>query len=211
MKAFRASALAIGAAVPAVLGALPAAAAAGEVVAYADLNGDGRGDKVVLRSVATDPNQQELTATVMGRRYTARVAGDAYFGPQPLRVVDVNADHRAEVVVTEYVGANTLTMSVWDLGPRGLRPLTQSGGAAFKLYEGGGNSLVSRYGCEPAGGGRVLVTVDAAQVDWTEPPVYEGHRRTYSVHNGVATLTSTTPVTGERDAPAFQVVPESCA
>jgi hypothetical protein len=94
---------------------------------------------------------------------------------------------------------------------RRLRPVTTPDGATLRLTEGGGASAVSRYGCEDVDGGRRLVVVQGS-VDWmTDPWLYDGERVTYTVHSGVATATSTTPVRAERSAPAYQVDRDACA
>jgi hypothetical protein len=196
-------------ALTAVLAFAAPANAADQVGVQADLNGDGRLDEVTATPVAGDPEQQLLTATVRGVRLTAVTPLDSHVGILPLRVVDLNGDGRDEVVVAESVGANTVSFNVWGLFS-GLRPVTGSDGRALKLWEGGGISAHSGYGCEQADGARQLVTVYARLSD-SEQDVYTGERVTYSVDGGVAFETSRLPVAGPWDAPGLQVDPLTCA
>ncbi|MBA8925068.1 hypothetical protein BC739_002267 [Kutzneria viridogrisea] len=189
--------------------AVPANAGTAPILVHADLDGDGVADEVTLTPVADNAHEQLLTATVRGIQLTARVPFDSLFGLAPLRVVDLNGDGKQEVVVTESVGANTDGFSVWGLHG-GLRPVTSGGADRFKLWEGGGFSAISGYGCEPAGGTRQLVTVSAELTDW-QNEVYEGDRVTYSVRDGVATETSRTHVVGARGEAGFRTDARTCA
>lgn len=200
-------ALAILAAAPAAAGA---AAATGDVTVRADLNGDGRSDRVVLREVGGAPDTQELVAVVRGHRLTARMPLHSTVGVSPLRVVDLDDDGRDEVVVTESIGANTDLFTVWGLSGGGLRAVARPDGSRLVLAEGGGISALSRYGCEVVDGRRHLVTVKGELVWTSDPLVYDGERVTHLVRDGVATPTSTTPVLAERNAPAYQVDPAAC-
>ncbi len=203
-------ALALVAAAPAAWADGPVAGAA-DVKLGADLDGDGRVDRVGVREVGDAPGTQELVAVVRGVRFTARMPLRSTLGAAPLRIVDVDVDGRDEVVVTESHGANTVLLTVWGLHRTGLRAVVTPDGTPLVLAEGGGVSAVSRYGCEVVDGQRHLVTV-TGEVAWTSDTwVYDGERVTYAVRDGVATATSTTPVLAERDAPAYQVDPKSCA
>jgi hypothetical protein len=182
-----------------------------DVTARADLNGDGRTDRVAVREVVGAPDTQELVAVVGGHRFTARVPFHSTVGMSPLRVVDLDDDVRDEVVVTESIGANTDLFTVWGLSGGVLRAVTTPDGNRLVLAEGGGISALSRYGCEVVDGRRHLVTVQGELVWTSDPLVHDGERVTYAVRDGVATATSTTPVLAERDAPAYQVDPKSCA
>jgi hypothetical protein len=124
--------------------------------------------------------------------------------------VDLDSDGWDEIIVTESVGANTLSFTVWGLFG-GLRPVVGPDlTTPLRLWEGGGLAAVSRYRCEPTSSGRQLVTVRAEPVD-VNYSVYEGERLTYAVHNGVATETSSTPITAApRDDPEFRYDAETC-
>jgi hypothetical protein len=191
--------------------AAPATASADDLSVQADLNGDGQLDTVAIQPIAGDPDNQRLVATVGGATLTATMPLNVWQSRvQPLRVVDLDGDGWDEIVVTETVGANTLSFTVWGLFG-GLNPVVGPDlTTPLRLWEGGGLAAVSRYRCEPAGSGRELVTVlaEPANPDWS---IYEGERVTYAVHNGVATETSRTSVTGPRDDPEFQYNAETCA
>jgi hypothetical protein len=186
-------------------------AVSGDVTRGADLDGDGRVDRVAVRQVDGVPDTQELVAVVRGVRFTARMPLHSPFGVGALRVTDLADDGRDEVVVTESTGANTDISTVWGLGEAGLRAVTTPDGKPLELAEGGGVSAVSRFGCEVVDGQRRLVVV-RGEVVWTSDPlVYDGERVAYVVRDGIATPVSTTPVLAERNAPAYQVDPASCA
>ena len=87
--------------------------------------------------------------------------------------------------------------------------MTTSDGSVLNLWEGGGLATILRYGCEPAFGGRALVSVSAS-LNW-DTGIYTGERITYSVNGGVATETSRTPAVGPRDAQVFQLDWAACA
>ncbi|MCS7475688.1 hypothetical protein ACFFQW_35395 [Umezawaea endophytica] len=184
------------------------ATAADEVTARADLNGDGVLDTVVAQAIEGNPDEQLLVATINGVRLDARVPLYSRIGVPPLQVVDLNDDGTDEVMVTEALGANTVTVSTWGLYG-GLRPVTWPNGEVMKVWEGGGISSLSAYGCEQAGGGRRLVQVSTS-VDWNTL-IYSGDRITYSLAGSVATETSRVPVSGKRDDPALQTDPAACA
>ncbi|MCC8251386.1 hypothetical protein [Saccharothrix luteola] len=205
LKAF-APAFALVAAVPALWGTAP-----GDGIVTADLDGDGRADRISVRVAATDPTKQELTAVVRGFRISAFMPVDSTFGALPPRITDLDGDGRDEVVVNEVRGANTDHFTVWRLDARRLRPITTPDGATLRLTEGGGASAVSRYGCVDVEGRRLLVTVLGAVDRTTDPRLYDGERVTHAVVDGVATATSTTPVRAERNAPAYQVDRNACA
>jgi hypothetical protein len=182
----------------------------GQQTASADLNGDGRLDRVVLRPVDGNQDVQELVARVGGKRLTATVPMANYvMGVQPMRVVDVNADGRDEVVVTQSVGANTDSFGVWGLHGGALSPVRLADGSQLILWQGGGLSAVLRYGCTDDHDGRQLVQARGMGVgDYT---VYEGEYVVYTVDAAVATEVARVPVSGPRDAPGFQADPAACA
>lgn len=193
--------------------ATPANAATDGFTVDADLDGDGRTDRATIEPVVGDPGRQLLTVTIRGDRVATRVTAliplASPFGVRPPRVVDLDADGRDEIVVVESVGANTDGSTAWGLFG-GLRPVTSTDGTPLRLWEGGGISALSRYGCEPADGARRLVTVAATLVD-RDNLVYAGDRVTYTVTGGVAVETTRQPVTGARDDAAFQTDPGACA
>ena len=181
----------------------------GQQTASADLNGDGRLDRVTLRPVDGNPEQQLLTARIGGKRLTATVPMDNYGGVRPMRVVDVDADGRDEVIVTEIVGANTDHFVVWGLHGNALTSVKLADGTPLRLMEGGGASAVVRYGCTADHDGRQLIQVRGVAVgDWT---VFEGEYIVYTVDGAVATEVARVPVSGPRDAPGFQADPAACA
>lgn len=184
-----------------------ASAAPGRSVS-ADLDGDGRQDTVSVHQVTA--NRQLLVAAVGGTRLSAYVPLDSAVGVRPPRVVDVDADGRDEVVVTESVGANTLKFTAWGLFGGRLAPITLPHGDALALWEGGGVSATSAYGCVEQAGGRVLVLTGGYALDagFTR---YRGERTTFTVADGVATWQGTLSFEAGRDDPRFQADPAACA
>lgn len=185
----------------AIFALAPATASADPITVstvQADLNGDGVLDTVTARQAADNPDEQTLVAKVGNRNYVGRAPMDAYFGMEPLRVGDVNADGKDEIFVTEVIGANTTHMSVWAMN-NGWRPLRNADGADLRLYEGGGVSAVDGYGCEFANGRFELFRVAGYLTDW-DNYIYEGQKTNYVVQNGVVTQVSYEPVTGPREA-----------
>lgn len=205
-----ASTLALFAAISAF--AAPAAAAAAaptEHAVQADLNGDGTMDRVVVKSVPGNPNEQLLVATVGRVNYVAR---EPFFGldagVQPLRVVDLNADGRDEVLLTEEIGAHTDVLSVWGLFD-GWRPMKMPDQSRLRLFEGGAVYSFDKFGCDTIAGQRKLVTV-SGWLDEMETDIYTGRRITYSVGFGAVEQWSYMEVSGPRDAPVFRVAPQAC-
>ena len=177
--------------------------------AYADLNGDGRMDRVTLRTVDGSLDEQVLTARVGGKRLTATVPSALIAGAQPMQVVDVDADGRDEVVVAEMVGANTNHFGVWGLHGTALAPVKLANGTPLRLMEGGGLAAIVRYGCTDDHDGRRLIqaTGQAVDVNYT---VYEGEYVVYAVDGGVADEVARVPVSGPRDTPGFHADPALC-
>lgn len=195
------------------LGMLPATAAAAPAEQAApDLNGDGRPDSAALEPVG-DGSQQRLTFTVDGRTTERVLPGDAYAGVQPMRITDVNGDGKQEVLVTESVGANTLTFELADLGPDGgVRLMTTSDGQPMPLHEGGGIAARSGYECAPAGQGRMLITLGATNESPTPTPAYDGSRIGWDVRDGVAAQIDEYPFQGvPQDDPVLHVDPATCS
>lgn len=194
----------------AVFALAPATAAAAPqlstVFARADLNGDGVLDQVTLSPASGDPRAQVLTGVVGWRRYSVHLPMDDEFGVQPLRVADADGDGKAEIVVTERVGANTLWFSVWGLGQRWL-PVMNNATEKLYLYEGGGLGAPVGYGCEVVAGKRQLYTVSGYWVD-LENDVFEGEKINYAVRFGVATAVSSQPLHGPRAS--FDTDPTTC-
>jgi len=181
-----------------------------QAVAYADLNGDHRIDRVTVQPSPDNPHEQVLVGRVGPTTYQTRVLLDTTAeGVLPLRVVDLDRDGRQEVVVTETVGANTVWFSVWGLD-NGWRPLRTPDGALMNLYEGGGISAISRYGCTQVNGHRELVLLSTQIQDPWEDEIYAGTLNSYTVRNGVATPTSSTVVAGHRGTLTAMAIPSYC-
>jgi hypothetical protein len=189
----------------------PATASADDVsVAYADLNGDHRIDRVTLARAHDNPNDQLLVATVGRTSHVRRIptAGEPL---SPLRVVDLDHDGRQEVLVTEMNGANTSWFGVWHLADgNDWQPVLAASGGGFELYEGGGVREVSRYGCRQVGGRREVVLLSAQLRDPWADEIYSGRLWSFTVRDGVATLTSSTAVTGPRGTLTAMAVPSLC-
>lgn len=183
------------------------------VTVYADLDGNAVVDPVTLATV--EGGAFELTTTIDGTTYQAGV-GDGT--QQPLvdpRPVDVNSDGVDEVLVPEFVGANTLTFHVWAYDPtRGLYEITTPDGAPLAVYEGGGVAASSGYECPADHDGRTLDLVSGAVPGSPDPDDlrYDGERVTYDVRGGVAGRVHVTPFTGvTRDDPVIATDPATCA
>jgi len=186
-----------------------ASATSESVTAQADLDGNGAPDTLTLTESGAET--QELVATVGGTTARVTIPMDPYFHTAPLRVTDVNADGKSEVIVTEYVGANTLTLSSWDFDGVHLRELRTPDGQPFQLYEGGGIRAHSGYDCEQLASGRALVVFNSASDD-IDFATYDGDRTWYRVRDGVATPTTRITFTGaEADNPIRDGDPDTCA
>jgi hypothetical protein len=183
-------------------------------VAYADLDGDHRIDRVTLTQNPDNPNEQILVGTVNRTSYVTRmpIPGGPGLGVFPLRVVDLDRDGRQEVVVTEMVGASTSWFGVWYLGKPGAgwQPLQAESGGGFELYEGGGVREISGYGCREAGGHRELVLLSAEIQDPWEDGIYAGALVAYTVRDGVARWTSGTTVSGDRGTLTSMAISSNC-
>lgn len=193
-----------------VPGGAVAAPPSDEARTEADLDGDGRADPVTL--VQVTPESMLLRVGLADRFVDATVPGNAR-GLAP-RAVDLDADGRAEVLVPGSVGANTVTSTLWGLGPgAGLRQTTDPGGAPWTVSEGGGASAISGHGCLADHDGRQVVLVDARLDDGSaDPNTYSGTRTALTVANGTATPTSVVPVQRvPRTDPLLQVDPAGCA
>ena len=195
--------------------ATPAAAATAptQFAVQADLNGDGTLDRVVVKADANDPNAQSVIATVGRANYVARTefyAPEGVSVQQP-RVVDVNADGRDEVLVTELIGEDLTRFTVWGVSSRGWGPVMHAAApdVMFKVWEGESAEFIDHYGCEPDSlGGRRIVSVYGSL---SEQEIFWGARETYSVYDGWASRTSSTSVSGPRDSSVWHTDPQACA
>lgn len=190
--------------------AAPADAAEPDRPAYveADLDGDGALDPVTLHQVT--PESMLLRVGLAEEPEEVTVPGNARdLAP---RVVDLDSDGRDELLVPESVGANTIIFTPWGYAPgAGLRPTVDESGAPWRVAEGGGVSAISGYGCVADHDGRQAVLVDARLDDDAEDR-YSGSRTVYTIEDGVATPTASTPVeAAPREDPLLQVDPATCA
>ncbi|QGK71453.1 hypothetical protein GIY23_19785 [Allosaccharopolyspora coralli] len=178
----------------------------------ADVDGDGRADGVTLREVSEDTHA--LIFGLAGEQIDTTYPGNASFPLQKPRPTDVNLDGSHEVIVTEYVGANTLTFNVRDYDPAsGIRSVSTEDGAPLKLFEGGGVSGNSGYSClDDHTGTRELVSVTAHVTSTPDDtPLFSGERVSYLVDNGVATETHRAEFNDvPREDPVMETNPESC-
>jgi hypothetical protein len=181
----------------------------GQVSVLADLDGDGTLEKVVSQPIAGNPDEQLLITMVRSVRLSAKAPLASYLGRLELDVADVNGDGRDEVLVTESIGANTNSMSVWGLYG-GLRPVITADGSVLKLWEGGGVSAHDRFTCEPVGDRRRLVTISAELTDW-QVGTFTGERVSYTVRDGLATESGRVQVVGPRSSAGFQGDRTACA
>ncbi|WP_020672121.1 hypothetical protein [Amycolatopsis nigrescens] len=192
--------------------AAPAAAAEPpqQAVAHADLDGDGTPETVTLTMIGD--GTQQLTADVGGRQIQATMPGDDFAGAQPIRVTDLNADGRAELVITKSVGANTLTFDAWDYDGE-FRRLGTPDGQPLDLYEGGGVAARVGYTCEATPAGRALVTLGSEADDvGADPLTYTGARTAYTLQDGVLTPAATVPFTSVAPTdPLVSTDPAACA
>ncbi|ASR35297.1 hypothetical protein BAY61_10150 [Prauserella marina] len=155
----------------------------------ADVDGDGSLDDVTLTEVS--PTSQTLTFALAGGPVEVTIEGDASYPLQQPRPVDVNSDGTHEIMVAEYVGANTVTFNAWYYDPaRGkIFPVANPDGSRLQVYEGGGAAARSGYNCfdYPDTGDRDLEALNARLVDSSgEVPLFDGTRIRYHVEDGVA-------------------------
>ncbi|MBE9376001.1 VCBS repeat-containing protein [Saccharopolyspora sp. HNM0983] len=186
--------------------ATAAPAAAQQPAVHADLDGDGRPDAVSL--VQVSESTMLLRAGMAEEVLDVEVPGNAR-GTPPVPV-DVNGDGRAEVLVPESVGANTITRTAWAHSPEhGLVPLRGADDELWRLPEGGGAGAVSTYGCTGRGAGAVLDAVSAAR---NEQGTFDGGLRTYRVAAGAVHLLREVPIRGaDREDEVFGRDPAECA
>jgi hypothetical protein len=198
--------LLVGAAAAALLLPGAATALAQQRGPTADVDGDGRQDRVTLQQVSDDA--MLLRVGLRDQFVDAEVPGNA--GGQPPVPVDVNGDGFDEVLVPEAVGANTITYVVWAYSAEaGLFGVPLLDGTPWRIAEGGGAAAVSTYGCGPGRPGRVLDSVNAYLAD---SGGYQGSRTTYQFAYGVANEVYRMPISGaDRDDPVLQADPATCA
>ena len=162
-----------------------------DVLAHADLNGDGADETVTIRSAGTA--QQELVTEVDGQRLAASAPADTPSDVRLPRVTDVNGDGAEELVVSELTGANTETFGIWEYVDGTLRQVAGPNGDLLRLYEGGGVTARSGYTCEKFGPGSQLVVLSAEADDTARDTItYTGSWTYYALTDGVATPTGTT-------------------
>lgn len=199
--------------------ALPAATAQADELEtktiQADVDGDGNLDQVTLSEISAD--SQKLVFSVPQGEIAVTIAGDSSFPLQEPRRVDVNGDGQHEVLVAEFVGANTVTFNGWyfDVDRNKIFPTSTPDGSRLKIYEGGGVSAINGYSCvgHPDTGARDLSTVEARLVDTPgDQPVFDGARTTYHVDGGIAREIDRLEFTGVGpDDPRLATEPQSCA
>lgn len=179
--------------------------------AYADVDGDGAPNAVTVREVADDV--QTLTFAFAGGQIDTTFPADARPPLQQPRPVDIDGDGLDEVIVAHSVGANTLTFNIWKFEPgEGIVRLRTSAGAPFEVYEGGGVSATSGYGCTPTPDGREFVTVQAAQAGDPAEQRFDGDRTSYRVHGDAVSVESRTPIEqAPADHPLLDIDPATCA
>ncbi|EWC62156.1 hypothetical protein UO65_2522 [Actinokineospora spheciospongiae] len=205
----RATAGLIAAGLISLVGAVPALAAP-SVTARADLNGDGTAETITL-TTQTDGTEQLLSATVGGQTRTLVLPLSSADGAQPIRVVDINKDRKAELLVTESTGDGTTTFNIVDLGTGGFRVATTPDGQALRFFEGGGPGARSGYTCKEFFGTREFTILFAVASSSAPNPDFIGTLASYRFANGVATPSSQIPIFGVKgDNPQLVVNPSAC-
>lgn len=173
----------------AVLAAMTAGAgtaAADDVRVAADLDGDGVDERVTVLAAGTEA--QRIVTTVDGQRLSVSVPGDTMGAVVAPRVTDIDGNGAEELVLTEYVGANTDTFGVWAYMDGALYSFGTENGEALRLYEGGGVSARSGYTCED---GRLVVLSARIDDDSWDDPAYTGRWTYYRVEDGTVTPSGT--------------------
>jgi hypothetical protein len=192
------------------LGTGTASASAKDVRVAADLNGDGVDEQVTVRAAGTA--DQQIVTTVDGQRHTVSVPADTLGAAITPRVTDIDGNGAEELVLTEYVGANTDTFGVWAYMDGALYSFGTDNGDAVRLYEGGGVSARSGYTCEEVGGVRQLVVLSARIDDdsWDDP-TYTGSWTYYRVEDGTASPSGTEVAFTSVGADSPLLAPDSAA
>jgi hypothetical protein len=168
----------------------------GGTVISADLDGDHVADTV--SAVQTPEGGWELKAELSsGGTRTAPLPDDDGIGRVGLLASDINADGRAEVVTPVYVGMNQNSYNIYvasgDTGATGLAPLRGQDGQPFRLLTGGYPHSSTGFGCTDDQGGRRLYTINGAAHSGPGGPLYDGHRISHSVVDGIVTAVSDEP------------------
>jgi hypothetical protein len=170
---------------------LPGAATAvpdEDVLAAADLDGDGADEQITIRAAGTA--DQRIVTEVDGREVAADAPADTRSQVREPRVTDLDGNGAEELVLTELTGANTETFDVWAYVDGALRSLGAGNMEKLRLYEGGGVAARSGYTCENVAGGRQLVVLSAEVDDATAAePTYSGDWTYYRLQDGTATPT----------------------
>lgn len=194
--------------------AAPATAAplADPVTTVADLDGDGEIETVNAQLIGDD---QVISATVNGTFTSIHVGADSYAGVTAPRVTDLNGDGRAELIVTQSVGANTTFFTALHFDGRNLSQVVGADDMPLSVAEGGGVAAHLGYNCTFAEGGRTFETV-AAEVDDIAGPVdqmtYSGSRTVSTLRDGALTTQNTIPFTGLKVTdPLLVTDPATCS
>lgn len=162
-----------------------------DVLAHADLNGDGAAETVTIHAAGTA--EQKLVTAVDGRQLAVSAPADTASTARPARVTDVNGDGVDELLVSELTGANTETFGLWEYVDGTLRQVVGPHGDLLRLYEGGGIAARSGYTCEKFGSGNQLVVLSAEADDVAQDAVtYTGSWTYYALTDGVATPSGAT-------------------
>jgi hypothetical protein len=184
--------------------ATPGTAAADTMSVPADVNGDGVMDRVSVSTVDGNPNAQTLAVKVGRLNYVKQIPMDNFDSTvQQPRITDINQDGRAEILVTDSIGANTLGLSVWVVDG-GLHQVTWTETQPLRVWESSSFYNVDGYRCADG----KLVTVRGSSYDSADG-TFVGAYTTYDLHGRTATMVSSAPVSGPRSA--FWTDPKSCA
>ncbi len=196
-----AAALGLAAIVPALahpLGNPLAAAPANDpVTTVADLDGDGEIETVTAQ--LTRATDQVISATVNGAFTSIHLPADSSVPLQAPRVTDLNGDGRAELIVTQSVGANTTFFTALHYDGRNLGQVVDNDSKPLSVAEGGGVAAHLGYQCTPLNGGGRTFEIVASEADdvSAEPLTYSGTRTTYTLRDGALT-TQNTQTIGKR-------------
>jgi len=189
------------------------AMAADPITTVADLNGDGEIETV--NAQLTGDSDQLISATVNGTYTSIHLPADSQFGIEAPRVTGLNGDGRAELIVTQSVGANTTFFSVLHYDGRNLSQVVGADDKPFSVAEGGGLAAHLGYQCTSLEGGRAFATV-AAETDDISRPVeqltYSGTRTVYTLRDGALSVHDTIPFSGRPSTdPVLSADSASCA
>jgi hypothetical protein len=189
---------------PVTAAAAPAAGQA--VVLQADMDGDGRPDRVSL-APATDAANQQILAVTLGRlSYVTRLplfspSGEVY---RP-EVVNLDNHGAQELLIAESIGANTVEYTVWSMADGGLSPVRMVNDTRpFRLSVSESRSVFARYHCVDyyPSERRELVSITAELDEGSG--ICSGTVTVYDIFGGVATPLVSGP------SIAFHSDPGSC-